>query len=328
VSGTLILYYHSVSENADRRIDPSIVVRPAHFERQLCYLSKHTHVVSLTDLSEAVRQKRALPPNSVVITFDDGYRDNFTTVAPLLKQYGFPATFFLATGYIGTGRVKWEDRLSYILHNTAVSKILVEHAGLPGSRFLLSLGSSRDRLRAFNRLAASLGCLAVADREFVIDQIRELARIPVEQGIQNMMLTWDDVRQMAGIPGFTFGCHTVEHERLSMLSDGEVRRQILESRHKIEGELQVSVCCFAYPYGVQRDFDQRAIRVLRDSGFDCAVTTNYTRNGPRSEPFSLGRIIAADAAGPWFSLGLAVRGSPTGELIRNALNLWKRVTRT
>lgn len=326
MSGTLILYYHSISENADWRIDPSIVVSPTHFERQLRYLSRHAHVISLTELVEALRQKRALPTNSVVITFDDGYRDNFITATPLLRQYEFPATFFLATGYIGTGKIKWEDRLSYLLRNTRKTRIRVRHAGLAGEEVSLPLVSQRDRTQAFNRLSASLYCLSAADCESVIDQVRELAEIPAEQVVQDVMLTWDEIRQMTGVPGFTFGCHTVSHERLVTLSDSEVRREILESRHKVEDELGISVCAFAYPYGTHRDFDQRAVQVLREGGFDCAVTTNYTRNGLRSELFSLGRVIAADAAGPRFSLGLAVRGSVTGELIRNALNLWKQMT--
>ena len=56
--------------------------------------------------------RNAVPRNALVVTLDDGYRDNLTHAAPVLSRYGLPATVFLATGFIGTGDVPWFDRVA------------------------------------------------------------------------------------------------------------------------------------------------------------------------------------------------------------------------
>lgn len=324
MSSAFILFYHSVSENVDYRIDPTIVVHPARFEQQLRYLSTRMHVISLADLVNALRSRQAIPPHSAVITFDDGYRDNFTIATPLLQRYNLPATFFLATGYIGTGRLKWEDRLSYILHTSRASHIHIEHASLSGGTSSLVLSNRQSRARTFTRLSARLERLPAQAREQVIDQVRELADITTKQLCGDVMLTWDEVREMTNVADFTFGCHTVSHERFSMLPDEQVQFEISRSRRTVEEEIGSEVSFFAYPYGTRKDFDDRTVQVLRNDGFDCAVTTVYGRTRFHSDLFRLNRVIGADTTGIRFGLGTRVRASLVGQPVRSIAHLLTR----
>ncbi|MBN1426969.1 MAG: polysaccharide deacetylase family protein [Anaerolineae bacterium] len=320
----LILFYHSVSENIERRIDPTIVVHPTHFEQQLRYLSSRMQVISLGELIEALRQRRKLSPRTVVITFDDGYKDNFTAAYPLLQQYHLPATFFLSTGFIGTGDIKWEDRLSYILNVTDVQTIHVEYPGCPDGVKLLNLVQPRERSHSFAWLTHQLSRLPSQTREQVIDTVRELAKITTEQLQADVMLNWDEVREMVSSPICVFGSHAVSHERLSTLPDEQIYSEITGSRREIEQETDHPVSFFAYPYGTSQDFDRRAVSVLNSSGFKCAVTTVYAHIGPNSELFRLGRVLGADTTGFRFSVGTAVRASFLGQSIRSFTHLLNR----
>jgi peptidoglycan/xylan/chitin deacetylase (PgdA/CDA1 family) len=98
----IILCYHGVTERAGRHPnDPSgLHVRADRFEAQLNYLRRHYHVISLAKLLEARRTNAPLPPNSVVLTFDDGYRNFLTGALPRLAERQMPASVFLITDRI------------------------------------------------------------------------------------------------------------------------------------------------------------------------------------------------------------------------------------
>lgn len=92
-----IMMYHRVNE--DIRLSAS--VSPENFKKQMEYLKSHGYnVISLDRLVTSLRQKTPLPSKSVVITFDDGFEDNYTQAFTILKEYGFPATIFLIVSMI------------------------------------------------------------------------------------------------------------------------------------------------------------------------------------------------------------------------------------
>jgi peptidoglycan/xylan/chitin deacetylase (PgdA/CDA1 family) len=90
----------------------SLFVTPENFERQLAYLkNKGYRIISLDELGRGIRQKKKFNHNTVVITVDDGWQDNYTYAYPALKKSGFPVTIFLASSLIGTknGFLTWEE---------------------------------------------------------------------------------------------------------------------------------------------------------------------------------------------------------------------------
>jgi len=95
--GISVLMYHSIGNNGI-----FFTVKPEEFARQMKYLKDNKYqVISLADLIESLKLNKPLPRKTVVITFDDGYKDNYANAWPVFKKYDFPATIFLATGLIG-----------------------------------------------------------------------------------------------------------------------------------------------------------------------------------------------------------------------------------
>jgi peptidoglycan/xylan/chitin deacetylase (PgdA/CDA1 family) len=114
-----ILMYHSVS-----RSDHFFTVSPENFVEQMKYLHDHKYaVISFKDVLFLVTHKKPVPKKTVVLTFDDGYADNYTEVFPIIKKYNFPITIFLTTGFVGTSRVLRTGERMQILSLTQIREM-------------------------------------------------------------------------------------------------------------------------------------------------------------------------------------------------------------
>jgi peptidoglycan/xylan/chitin deacetylase (PgdA/CDA1 family) len=102
-----ILAYHEICDlPKEMRVKHSYNVPSSDFKEQMEFLRKNNYtIIALEKLVSFVTKKQELPRRSLVITFDDGYKKNYTEAFPILRQYNFPASIFLATDYIGTKEV-------------------------------------------------------------------------------------------------------------------------------------------------------------------------------------------------------------------------------
>ena len=255
-----------------------IVVRPEAFEKQIRFLRKYYEIVDLGDLKR-LEAKRTSKKDFIVLTFDDGYRDNYTHAFPILQKYQAPATIFLATRYINTNRLLWYDQLAWILYNTESvpdMATLVKHSIAPKlirevERFFIS--SSFIRFNVLRSLAAKLKTFATKERERILSILAQACKIkrwPASD--ERAMLSWTEVREMSK-HGIFFGSHTMSHPVLSDISVEEARREIFESKNIIEEQIQKPVTTFAYPYGKKEDYTDEVTKILIDEGFEYACTT-------------------------------------------------------
>jgi len=259
-----ILVYHRVAPGTDSFL-PSIPV--ATFTSHMECLARWFHVLDLSEAVDAMRSG-SVPQNAVVVTFDDGYRDNFEYVYPILSALSLPATIFLTTSVIGTPGILWHDRVFRMFGETSASHL----EGFGPGKQALSLGSPALRRTAREHALAELMRLdrrarneRLAELESQLDGTRTT---PAER----LMLSWEEVQKMHG-KGVSFGAHTVTHQVLSGIPADERKWEILESKKEIERRLGTKVTTFAYPRGRCGDFDELTKSLLREAGVDCAVTT-------------------------------------------------------
>lgn len=289
-----ILLYHKVDYNAAPFFGAA--VRPDVFERQIRFLKRHYKIVDLSALNQPEQIDRTYSTDVIVITFDDGYRNNYRYAAPILKKYDVPATIFLATDYIGSNRLLWYDELSWILYKAV---------NLPDSRRLMRFELSPEIIREVERFLAAVSCGRVSilrflvtllkaysaqEREEVIKRLAEACRVNIWPGDEDRpMLSWEEVREMSK-HGISFGSHTMSHPVLSDISVEEARREIGESKRTIEEQIQKPVTTFAYPYGKYRDYTDEVTKVLFDEGFEyaCTTTVGYEQF-PVATPLTLKR---------------------------------------
>lgn len=313
-----ILAYHSVNVSSEDRIRIPNLVSPHNFEDQLRYFASSANVISLPDYLDCVTRGRALPRHAVVITFDDGYKDNLTQAVPLLRRYNLPATFFLATDYIGTGKMKWEDQLSCLLRRTQVTTLSLD---IPPASETFSLDGEPGRFKVINQLVSKFARLDSLKRQQLLEQLQQALGVPCGDS-GDLMLTWDDVREMANTPGITIGAHTASHCHLSQISDADISREIVSAKAQIEANIPHKVTAFSYPYG---DLNDTAVDVLRANGFDCAATIAYGKNGPDTDLYRLKRVLVPDQGGLKLRVGLWLRCSIIGESLKRGYNILNKM---
>src|SRR5690606_5303514 len=111
----VLAYHRAAAPAAAPWSHAGIVLWPATFPRRMELLRRRMRILSLGESEEHVRAGAHFPPNSCLVTFDDGWIDTYTTAWPVLESLGIPAVVFLPTRFIGTTEVFWQERLGWLV---------------------------------------------------------------------------------------------------------------------------------------------------------------------------------------------------------------------
>ncbi len=298
--GALILVGHRVSDDDEGCLQG---LRPDWFDEQLEYLSRNYRFLSLNQLLDYFEQGQSIPSNSVVITFDDGFRDNYTNAYPILRRYQASATVFLVTGCVTSGELPWPQKVGYVLQNTDADSLCHETTG--GRE--LSLRSQQDRTKANGIVWASLCKLPRTQREREIENLCEMLKV---QAPRDRMLTWEQVETMHK-GGMEFGAHTVSHPWMAQQSPEEARWEMETSLKELQDRLGIERPPFVFPGG---SYTPELVDMASSVGFRCVF---QSRGGIRvnspdvTNQFSLSRvglpnspafILEAELDGPLHSI--------------------------
>lgn len=312
----VILMYHRVVE-AD--YDPwNLVVSPKNFEEQLIVLQKRNLGISLKTMAER-RSQNKLGFNSIALTFDDGYGDNYRYATPLLEKYSIPATFFIATAHLGQKREFWWDELENILFTTPLlpDKLRVSALGKDYLWDLTSDDSSNttyqenlknwrvdtafrnERQKAYLDLWALIKPLRPNQQEEIMAQLRKYTlQKPRED---NFPLTADQLLKIAENNLFCFGAHTSNHSSLPAMSVENQSVEISESIRTLENLLSRQITTFAYPYG---DYNGTSTRLLEELQIHMACTSESKAVKATENLLSLPRFQVMDWSGEEFDYQL------------------------
>jgi peptidoglycan/xylan/chitin deacetylase (PgdA/CDA1 family) len=279
-NGTLILCYHRIAEGVE---DPFyLCVSPGNFAAHLEEMSRAREPSTLADISVPSRRPR------VVVTLDDGYRDNLTNALPIAAAKGVPITVFVTSGILGNHHGMWWDRLGTLLRSRPPH---VTDIDLPTVR--LPLGSSG--LRAdLDSVRRHLLPLRVAEIERVLDAVSEQWQVGSAPPADAGTLTLEDLRRLAASDTVTIGAHTVDHVRLRDRPAGEQQDTISGSKAELERSIGRPVSHFAYPFGRHDDFDDRSVDAVRSAAFDTACTTIPGTARSSADPYRLPRRLVMD----------------------------------
>jgi peptidoglycan/xylan/chitin deacetylase (PgdA/CDA1 family) len=295
-SGSIqILVYHRVNDEND----PFFSGIPIHiFNRQMEYVASNFNVIPLEEAVERLT-KRDIPDNALVVTFDDGYRDNYVNAFPILRDLSIPATIFLATDSIDSQKMLWHDRVFAAFRSTRVS--LLEGFGPNAQTYRLS--TIEEKLIAQDEVLKFIRSQNERERLILIDRLIRALKVVDLKEMSGLMLSWDEVRTMR-TSGICFGSHTLTHPILSKLPLEKARDEIQKSREIIEEILGIPVRTFAYPNGTDNDFNETTKLLLRESGYICALTTKFGANDYDQDLFELRRATPWDQYVSAFGLRL------------------------
>jgi len=198
-------------------------------------------------------KRGGLKKHTVLVTFDDGYKDNFIHAYPILKELKIPALISVSTGFIGKTRAPWWDVLNYALHNTKKKMLKITDLGE------ISLDNKESAM--FNVLS-KLKQMPEDKKNRVMDQIVKSADVSVPKS--HAFLTWPEIKKMNDY--VSIGAHTVNHSILTKVSLDAAKKEIDESKKQIEKKIGKPVRVFTYPNGQPEDMSKEIDEHLKASG--------------------------------------------------------------
>lgn len=257
------------------------------FADQMALLAQEAQVISLREMARGIAAG-TLPRYAVAVTFDDGFRNNFTRAYPVLQKYRIPATIFLSTGYIDGTELFWPERLAYQLMRTprqSLSTSLFGH---------LELQTTAERKTAFGTIRTALKTLHPRELQKKIADLEECLGVERREGdplVQEWLpLSWEDVRAMEADGLVSFGGHTVSHAILSRLDAAEALQEISGCRTALDHHLDHRTACWAHPNGTRQDFGRRHLEMLAAHAFTTVLTAEPGYVSCRSELAMLPRM--------------------------------------
>jgi peptidoglycan/xylan/chitin deacetylase (PgdA/CDA1 family) len=267
-----VLTYHSVLP-VDPPVRMSQHMSAATFAWQMAELAANFRCVSLSTLIAELRNGE-IAPYTVSVTFDDGYANNLSVALPVLAKHRIPATVFLTAGYVGQDWLLWPERLGIILAATRATTLTFDTERL-------DLGTAQARAASYVALTRAFKGRTAEEIEAAMGAIAKLADVP-EEAVRGARLygdmrfmTWGEMRELVRSDLIEIGSHTLTHRRLTTLAPEEARKEIQESKRRIERELGTNVRWFAYPFGGRGgDFNDMHRQYAVAAGYDAVFAAS------------------------------------------------------
>jgi peptidoglycan/xylan/chitin deacetylase (PgdA/CDA1 family) len=279
----VIVRYHSVSQGNDL-VSNGITVPPAVFEQQVCYFAKHFRPILMDTLIDCVQNRQPFPENAIVLTFDDGYADNYKA-ARILKKYRMTGVFYVTAGCIESEERFWVGEIHHLLGKTTKNGVRLRVRDKVFETFL----SDSTRAEPIRRLTQLIKTLDVATRESIREELRkQLDDVPALEN--NLMLTWQQLSEMVAM-GMEIGGHTMTHCNLPSATKEEAWDEVVQCKVLLEQRLGTNVSHFAYPNGGSSQYyNPRIKEFVRRAGYRSAVTSKFGAVDLSNDPFELRRI--------------------------------------
>lgn len=314
----LILMYHRIACSS---ADPwKLCVSPRNFREQMDVVAR-LRPMPLRDLVARLRAGRSVR-GAIVVTFDDGYRDNLDVALPVLERNGVPATLFCTAGYVGRDEPFWWDALAaMLLMPGRLPDTLVLHAGGCTVRWALEAAveytaasraadrrrrSGADpasaRLRFHDALWRWLRALDEGERLQLLAAIAAWTDVQYRPEAAAYPLSQAQLRALARNPLIEIGAHTLTHPTLSILPPSRQRHEIAHGKAVLEEVIGRPVRSFAYPFG---DLDALTPALVAAAGFESACTTDGRAARRPKDVLRLPRMTVGDWDGDTFSRELS-----------------------
>lgn len=272
----VILTYHRVVSNKEldaEHIQPGMYVTAETFALQMRFIKQHFSVISFAELLRLwSEQKWDSEQRYCVVTFDDGWLDNYTYALPVLRRNELPATVFLPTSFVGTDRWFWPERIAWLCRHPAWQ----------------DEERRRQALKVLHREFSWLTGVGISpstvDTDTLIERCKMLAQeqidalivawerqLDVEHPRDRQVINWAEAQEMSAA-GVSFGSHSATHRILTQLDSIEVRHEIDGSWKALREKPVATVPVFCYPNG---DWSAEVGRSVEAAGYAAATTTEF-----------------------------------------------------
>lgn len=290
-----VLLYHRVTHLDN---DPQLLaVSPVNFDAHISLLKNKYTLITVDEFQYHLEHKKKFPENAVLITFDDGYADNYLEALPVLEKHNVQALFYISTGTLNTDKEFWWDAMERIILLSAAQPS-VDSFELNGNVYRLK-DLAEKRYRLYESLLPELRRMTSEKRDEKIAMLASLFKSEQGRGTHRAM-TFDELKKMQGSKSAVIGAHTHLHPSLGALTYDEQFKEINTSKKIIEEVTGEKAIHFSYPFGTSRDYNNDTIKIVKQLGFKMTAANYPAMSHKHSNIFCFPRFLVRDWNGDEF----------------------------
>ncbi len=286
-----ILLYHGVSnyvnykgiENFSKKhISKNI------FYRQMKFIKKNCNIISINDLEKFKKEKK-IPRNSVLVTFDDGFENNYKVAVPILKKLNIPATFYISSGMIGKKKLFWVDKIEDIINRCKCNYVTITLH----KKEKFNLTTKIKKIKAVKIIKKFCKNATAIEKDKLINNLSKEAKTsPSFKFSKNYkVMSWNQVKKISANSLFDIGGHSLDHNILSKLPVVKMRIDIKESIKILETKLKKKIIHYSYPEGQMNDYNKSVKSYLKSLGIKYCPTAINGIAKIDDDSFELRRIM-------------------------------------
>lgn len=285
----VIFLFHGVINNNDHEIRNYTRkhIEADYFSTVIEKLCESGVPVSMNDIITAHQEKTRLPECAFAITFDDGFENNYSVAAPILRSYNVPSTIYVTTGFIESDTSSWIDIIE-----SAFERSDYQVCQLPGSDQMFEISTKEQKIGVLNKIRQLVKNDSNIDPYLYAS---ELCRALGVKGFQSdpsldLKMNWKQIYQLHNDPLFAIGGHSHTHRILSYLSQSDMEKEIADSLSFLKTHLHSPIIHYSYPEGMSFCYSENIINELKKHGIVCCPSAEYGDNSINDDLFHLKRI--------------------------------------
>lgn len=283
-NGVYILFYHRLSDATKQKRVAASAVNYQSFDEQMDFLSKNYKIISMDEVPSVLKSSSKLPEKYMVITFDDGYRDNLIYGSDIFSKYNLRPTIYLTANCIENQTLMWFDIVNDIVFSSKKSVITLKVGQNTITKNIDSYCSKNALLKI---LKSYMKSISTEDKLKYIDYMMSEFDLSIDTKT-DLMLTWKQSLELIS-QKVVIGSHTMTHPILTRSKLQDAEYEISESKRIIEEKLNEKIIHFSYPNGCKSDFNDE-IKKIVSSNYATGVTTITGINKPSCDMYELKRI--------------------------------------
>jgi peptidoglycan/xylan/chitin deacetylase (PgdA/CDA1 family) len=283
--GLYCFNFHRVGDASKTPFDPCVYSCDAeNFQKYLEFFQSNFRIIDLKELYSIINAGKPINEKLALITFDDGYRDNYDTAYPLLKAMGIPATFFVTTSLVGSNKVPWWDEIAWHVRQLAGQSLKLSiwpnDITLPKTIDANSIRKILSRVKSFP-----------SKIDLQLAELRALTKVEIPPELsENLFIQWEHLKEVEQ-NGISIGAHSHTHRVLSSLSNKELIYELTESKRLLEEYLTQPVESLSYPVGGISTYHNSMFKLLEKLGYQVGFTfCSMAHRDLTNKNYELGRL--------------------------------------
>ncbi|MDC1054107.1 polysaccharide deacetylase family protein [Alphaproteobacteria bacterium] len=286
-----ILLYHGVYNNKPRGITnySGKHIKIDKFKKQMMIVKKNYSVLSMEDVVTIKRNKKKWPERSVVISFDDGFKNNHKYAYKVLDQLQIPAIFYVCAGMIGGNEMFWVDKIEDCINRSKKKNISLKL----DKNYIFQINSNFQKIKTINTIKSYCKKIEIEEKDKIIDNLIYESKISPNSNIDEnyKLMNWQELKEINNNKLFTIGGHSLYHDIMTSQPLNKTEEDIKLTLNLLKYNLNSTIKHYSYPEGQKNHYNLNIINLLKKNGVICSPSAIKGTNNTNIDLFNLRRIM-------------------------------------